>query len=173
MKINRNYGLVFWIEGFSGSGKSTIAELIKKRIEKKYGKTIVLSGDDLRKIYNFHRYSKKDRIKLSYKTSEFILFLIKNKINVIYTVVGLNHRVREIYKSKLKNFFVTLIKADIMKIKKRGKKNTYTRKKNIVGIDNKAEYPRNPNFIIQNDMKITPYKLASKYYIDISKKIKK
>ena len=63
IRINKKYGLVFWIEGFSGSGKSTIAELIKKRIDKKYGKTIVLSGDDLRKILNLHGYSKKERTK--------------------------------------------------------------------------------------------------------------
>lgn len=173
IRINKKYGLVFWIEGFSGSGKSTIAELIKKRIDKKYGKTIVLSGDDLRKILNLHGYSKKERTKLCYKTSEFIFFLIKNKINVIYSVVGLNHLSRRIYKSKLKNFYVTLIEADISKIKKLEKKNTYIKKKNIVGIDIKPEYPHNPDFIIKNDMKTSPYKLANKYYIDILKKIKK
>ena len=34
MKINRKKGILFWITGLSGSGKSTIASLIKDKIEK-------------------------------------------------------------------------------------------------------------------------------------------
>ena len=66
---------------------------------------------------------KKDRILNSYKFSNFIYFLIKNKINVIYTVVGLNNKARKIYRSKLKNFYVTLIDSDVKKIIKLGRKN--------------------------------------------------
>ena len=52
MKLNKKKGLVFWITGLPGSGKTTIAKKIKKSIELKYGKTILFSGDDLRKIFN-------------------------------------------------------------------------------------------------------------------------
>ena len=33
-KIKKNKGIVFWIEGFSGSGKSSISKLITKSLNK-------------------------------------------------------------------------------------------------------------------------------------------
>ena len=162
-----------WIEGFSGSGKSSIANKIKSRFENKFGKTIVLSGDNLREIFNLYGYKKKDRILNSYKFSNFIYFLIKNKINVIYTVVGLNNKARKIYRSKLKNFYVTLIDSDVKKIIKLGRKKTYLKKKNILGIDIEPEYPKKPDFIIKNDMKQKLNKLATYYINEIIDKLHK
>ena len=56
MKINNKYGICFYIIGLSGSGKSTIGKLIKRNIEKKYGKTILIHGDEIRSIYNLKGY---------------------------------------------------------------------------------------------------------------------
>lgn len=171
IKLDKKYGIVFWTEGFSGSGKSSILNLIHKKIEKKFGTTLNISGDDLRHLYNLHGYKKSDRIKNSYKFSEFLSFLSKKKINVLYSVVGLNHSARKIYKSKIKNFLVTLIDADIIKIIRLGKKKTYKDKKYILGIDIKAEYPKKPNFIIKNDMQKNLKTLANQYFNDIKKRI--
>ena len=41
---------IFVITGFPGSGKTSIAKLIKKKIEKRLGTTIVINGDDIRNI---------------------------------------------------------------------------------------------------------------------------
>ena len=40
MKIKKKYGIVFWITGLSGSGKSNLGNIIFNEINKKYGKTI-------------------------------------------------------------------------------------------------------------------------------------
>lgn len=172
-KINSKYGLVFWMEGYSGSGKSTIMKLIHSKIEKKYGPTLNISGDDLRKLYNLNGYKKKDRIKNSYQFSEILKFLSEKKINVLYTVVGLNHQARKIYKTKIKNFIVTYIDADVKEIIKLGKKKTYKNKKNILGIDIIPEYPKKPDFIIKNNMKTSLKSLAQNYFEDIKKLIHK
>ena len=171
--MNSKYGLVFWMEGYSGSGKSSIMKLIHSKIEKKYGPTLNISGDDLRKLYNLNGYKKKDRIKNSYKFSQFLEFLSRKKINILYTVVGLNHSSRKIYKTKIKNFIITYIDADIKEIIKLGKKKTYKKKKIIVGIDIAPEYPKNPDFIIKNDMKTNLKSLATTYFRDIKKSIYK
>ena len=98
IKIKKKLGIVFWIEGFSGSGKSTLSTLIRKDIAKKFGPTIILSGDVLRKFFDKKGYSKKDRINNSIKFSEILKYLTEQNINIIYSVVGLNHRARSIYK---------------------------------------------------------------------------
>ena len=43
-------GYVIWITGLSGSGKTSIAKGLKKEIESILKPTIVISGDDIRKI---------------------------------------------------------------------------------------------------------------------------
>ena len=50
-KINNNKSIVFWITGLSGSSKSTIGEHLKTMLEKEYGKTIIIHGDDIREIF--------------------------------------------------------------------------------------------------------------------------
>ena len=54
IKLNKNKGIVFWITGLSGSGKTSIANKITSSISKKYGLTLTVSGDDLRKLFNYH-----------------------------------------------------------------------------------------------------------------------
>ena len=53
----KNKGILFWVTGLSGSGKTTISKLIKKDIIKNYGPTLLVSGDDLRTIFHFNKYS--------------------------------------------------------------------------------------------------------------------
>mgnify|MGYP006108729595 FL=1 len=100
MKINRNKGILFWITGLSGSGKSTIASLIKNKIEKKYGPTIIMSGDDLRYITNFLKYEKKDRLEFSKTKLKFYKFITDQKINLIFSTISLFNSVRKENKKK-------------------------------------------------------------------------
>jgi len=162
IKINRNKGIVFWIEGFSGSGKTTIAKKSHKRISNIFGTTIVLSGDKLRNLFNLKGYSKSERTRNSFKFSKFIKFLTNQKINVVYTVVGLNYAAKSIYKKSLNNFIEIFISADIQKIlKMKRKKKVYKSKKNIVGLDIKPEFPKKPNIIIRNNFDRSTTKLSN------------
>ena len=58
-KLKKNKGILFWITGLSGSGKTELAKKIKNKISAKYGSTIIVSGDDLRKIFSFNKFSRK------------------------------------------------------------------------------------------------------------------
>ena len=94
MKINNKYGILFFITGLSGSGKTSISSKLKKRVEKKYGKTLLLTGERIRDIYNFRGFTKKDRLKLGFQNIELIDMIIKQKINVIYDAVALLKELR-------------------------------------------------------------------------------
>ena len=61
-KLNKKKGILFWITGLSGSGKTSLANKIRKSITKKYGPTIVISGDNLRKIFNLNKYDYNSRM---------------------------------------------------------------------------------------------------------------
>ena len=131
-KSKKKAGLVFLIEGFSGSGKSTLSNLLHTKIEKKIGNTIVLSGDNFRKVLNLNKYKKNDRINNSHLFSKLINLLSERNINVIFSIVGLNKEIRSIYKKNIKNFFLIFIDTDINKIIKLKKKNIYITRKKIL-----------------------------------------
>lgn len=50
-----------WITGLPGSGKTTISELLKKRLEEKGVRSIVLSIDKVRDDYNLKEYDFEGR----------------------------------------------------------------------------------------------------------------
>ena len=66
-KIDSKKGILFFITGLSGSGKSTISKKIKNKIEKLYGPTIIISGEKIRNILRFYGYSKKERAEVGKK----------------------------------------------------------------------------------------------------------
>ena len=173
MKINRKKGILFWITGLSGSGKSTIASLIKDRIEKKYGPTIIMSGDDLRYITNFLKYEKKDRLEFSKTKLKFYKFVTDQKINLIFSTISLFESVRRENKKHILNYVEIFIKADVKTIIKNNKKKLYKKKKEkIWGVNIKAEFPKRPLIQVENDFK-TPLKTVSNNLIKlINKKLK-
>ena len=152
MKINRKKGILFWITGLSGSGKSTIASLIKNKIEKKYGPTIIMSGDDLRHITNFLKYEKKNRLEFSKTKLKFYKFITDQKINLIFSTISLFDSVRKENKKKISNYVEIFIKADVKTIIKNKKKNLYKKKsEKIWGVNIKAEFPKKAFIQVENN----------------------
>ena len=78
----------------SGSGKSSISNKIINRIRKIFGPTLLLSGDDIRKVFVLNGYSKHDRRKyalqyslLCKKYSEISSTLVKDVIKHLKTII--------------------------------------------------------------------------------------
>lgn len=171
IKKNKDKGILFWITGLSGSGKTTLAKKIKKDVTKLYGPTLLVSGDNLRKIFNFKKYSQNERISLSKKFCKFAKFITDQKINLIFAVVGMMHSTRKWYSDNIDNYVEIYVKADLNKIIKLKKKKIYSKKNigDVVGVTIKPEFPKNPNIIIKNDLKVSTDVLAN----TLVKKIKK
>jgi len=156
-------GYLFWITGLSGSGKTSLAKKIKRDIENLYGPTIVISGDDVRRIFNFKGYSLKDRSKLVMKYCRLALFLTRQNINVIFAVVGLFNKARSWNRNKIKNYCEIYLKTDLKKLTRRKDKIFYSSSKTeVVGINIKAEFPKFPHITIKNNFKENINSLSKK-----------
>lgn len=152
IKKNKKKGILFWITGLSGAGKTSVANEIKKEISKKFGPTLVFNGDDLRKIFNLNKYDQKSRLENGKNYGKFAKFITDQNINLIFTVVGLFDQIRVWNKKNVENYVEIYLKASVLKIKKKRKKKLYFTKSNsIVGIQIKPQFPKKPNFIIKND----------------------
>ena len=152
VKLKKNKGILFWITGLSGSGKTTIAEKIKKRISNKFGPTLTISGDDLRQLLNFKSFSKKDRLSYALSYGKFCKYITDKNINIIFSTVSLFNKVQKWNKSNINNYIEIYIETDINEVINKKKKFFYRGNyKNIVGKNLKAEFPKKPNILIKND----------------------
>ena len=124
----------------------------------------------MRDIFNLYGYSRRDRIKSTYKTRKFIKFITEQKINVIYPALCLNYKAKSLYKQKLKNLVEIFIKTDIKKIiENKTKKRIYKLKKNIVGIHIAPQFPKNPNIVIENNFKRSIKSLSDELIFKLKK----
>tara|TARA_B100000745_G_scaffold44844_1_gene27082 strand:+ start:159 stop:689 length:531 start_codon:yes stop_codon:yes gene_type:complete len=167
---NKDKGILFWITGLSGSGKTAIAKKIKKRIFQLYGPTIELSGDNFRKIFGLNKYTKKARIENLQKYLHFCKLITNQKINLIFNLIGMYNRARNWNRKNIDNYVEIYIKANIHKIIKLKKKPIYLHnKRNIIGLDIKPEFPKKPDIVIENDFIKNTDELAK----ELLKKIQK
>ena len=92
-------------------------------------------------------------------------------INVIFCVVGLMHEIQNWNRKNIKNYLEICIKSPIDKIIKFSNKKIYKQKnvKNIVGIDIKAEFPKKPEIIINNDFSKSINYLSNQVFKKINK----
>lgn len=166
-------GIVFWITGLSGSGKSTIGDMIFNGINKEYGKTIIIHGDDIRNIYNLKNYTRKKRLNLGKSNSNLCKLISNQGINIIFTTVGLFNELYKYNRTNIENYVEIYINSEIKTLIKNKKKNFYKHKtKFIWGIDIKPEFPKNSDIVINNDFKIK-LKYLSKKLIENIKAIVK
>ena len=121
-KVKRKKGFLFWITGFSGSGKSSIGKIFKREVEKDIGKTIILHGDDLRNILKFKKYDNLSRLENGKKYCKLLKLLTDQNINVIITVVGMFHSLRTWNRKNINNYVEIYIKSTIEMIKHKTKK---------------------------------------------------
>ena len=153
-KINKKKGIVFWVTGLPGSGKTAIANQLKKPIETIYGKTILFSGDDLRKILDFKNYNIKKRFLYANSYSKLVKNISNQNINVIIATVSLFKKIHLWNRKNIKNYCEIYIESKTKEIIKNKKKRLYFKyKKNLVGVDIKPEFPTNPNIKIVNNFK--------------------
>ena len=120
-KVNKN-GILFWITGLSGSGKTSIAKKIFPIIKKRYGPTIHLDGDDLRNILSLNGYTLKDRLSNSVMFTKIARHLTNQGINVVFSLVGLMNRPRNWNRKNIKRYVEIFIRSDLKKIINTNKK---------------------------------------------------
>ena len=148
-KFNQK-GILFWITGLSGSGKTSIAKKILPLIRKKYGPTIHLDGDALRNILNLNGYSLEERLSNSVIFTKIARHLTNQGTNVVFSLVGLMNSPRAWNRKNIRKYVEIFIRSDLKKIINKDIKKIYKNKKNIVGVSIKPQFPKNPDIIIDN-----------------------
>jgi len=89
--------MIYWLYGQPGSGKTTLARLLKEHLEyNRIGNsTMHIDGDVMRKLFSNTDYSESGRKNNMRKVTTLARFLHHNNFNVIISVVGPYKDVRD------------------------------------------------------------------------------
>ncbi|RDU58263.1 adenylyl-sulfate kinase [Helicobacter sp. MIT 99-5507] len=149
-------GLVIWINGLSGSGKSTISKELYNIIKQEIPNIVYLDGDGFREIFSNNKFDKDSRIEVAFNRARLCSLLSQQDIVVIASTISLFNEVYKNNRNIFKNYLEVYIECNMEELIKRDQKGLYTgaiegRVKDVIGIDIKYDIPT-PNITIDNNV---------------------
>lgn len=150
---------VLWFTGLSGSGKSTIANMVQQRLFSEGKFSYILDGDNLRHGINKDLgFTPVDRIENIRRVAEISKLMVDAGLIVLVTLISPFRKDREHAKSlfEQEQFFEIYLDTPINLAEKRDPKGLYKKARlglisNFTGIDSPYEPPNNPSLSISTE----------------------
>ena len=166
-------GFTIFITGLPGSGKTSIAKVIKKKLSYKDISTLEISGDEIRKIFNLEGYDIASRKSYIKSYGLFCKTLNEKGLNVIISVVGLFNFIRKWNRKNIKNYIEIYIESDLKKNIKFARKKLYKKRQNLWVKHLKPQFPKNFDIKIKNNYETNINSLVKKFQPKLIKMIKR
>ncbi|MCL2014544.1 MAG: adenylyl-sulfate kinase [Oscillospiraceae bacterium] len=152
---------VYWITGLSGAGKTAVGKALYEKIKPEQPNTVLLDGDELREVFGGDLgYSAEDRRKCAMRYSKLCKMLSEQGLNVIICTISMFHEIHEWNRENIPGYTEIFLDVPFEILKKRDQKGLYSdygkgTSNNLIGLDIKAEKPKNPDIIIENNGSIS------------------
>jgi bifunctional enzyme CysN/CysC len=158
---NGHKAAVLWFTGLSGSGKSTVAKLLERKLFELGVRTMFLDGDNMRHGLNGDLgFSPEDRKENIRRIAEVAKLGFEHGNIVLASFISPYQVDRDFARSLLPEgrFFEIFVKCDIEVCKRRDPKGLYAKVergeiKNFTGIDAPYEEPINPELVVETDLR--------------------
>ncbi|MCF1420919.1 MULTISPECIES: adenylyl-sulfate kinase [Mangrovimonas] len=156
---NKHNSFLLWFTGLSGSGKSTIANVVEQKLFEKGIKTYTLDGDNIRKgINNDLSFSPEDRTENIRRIAEVAGLMVDAGLVVLAAFVSPYKKDRDNIRRIVKdvNFVEVYINTSVEECERRDVKGLYKKArageiKNMTGISAPYEAPENPDIEIKTE----------------------
>ncbi|MCH8616947.1 sulfate adenylyltransferase subunit CysN [Sphingomonas sp. SM33] len=147
---------VLWFTGLSGSGKSTIANLVEKRLAARGRHTFLLDGDNVRHGLNRDLgFTEADRIENIRRVGEVARLMADAGLIVLTAFISPFRAEREMVRKMLPEgeFIEVFVDTPLAEAEKRDPKGLYAKArlgeiKNFTGIDSPYEAPDDAEIVI-------------------------
>ena len=158
---------VVWLTGLSGSGKSSTADALEKKLHALGYKTYTLDGDNIRHgLNNDLGFTNADRVENIRRVAEVAKLMADAGLIVITAFISPFISERD-YARKIvadDEFIEVFVDAPLEVCEARDPKGLYKKAragqlKNFTGIDSEYQKPKNPEIVLQSSDK-TPEELA-------------
>lgn len=160
-KLNGNKAKLLWFTGLSGSGKSTIADLLEKKLYMRGIRTFILDGDNIRHGLNSDLgFSDADRVENIRRVAEVSKLMLDAGIFVLSSFISPFISDREMVRNMFSEgeFIEIYVNTPIEIAESRDPKGLYKKAReekipNFTGISSPYEEPVNPEIILSTQNK--------------------
>ena len=162
MNSKFNLGVVYWITGLAGAGKTTIGKLLYEKLRENKANVVFLDGDILREVFgNDLGYTIEERHKSAMRNARICNMLALQGIDVICCTISMFDDVRNWNRENIKNYREIFLKVSEEILIKRNQKGLYESSKHeLVGFGVNMEYPKQPDMVINNDSSKSPEEIV-------------
>ncbi len=158
-KLNQHKSGILWFTGLSGSGKSTIANALEKRLYEQGIRSYLLDGDNVRHGLNKDLgFSAEDRKENIRRISEVAKLFVDAGTIVVTAFISPFREDRQIARDLVESdeFMEIYIKCSLEECENRDPKGLYQKARNgqipdFTGISSPYEEPINPDLIVETD----------------------
>ena len=161
MKKYKYHSKIIYLTGLSASGKTTLSNLLIKKLINMGVKTKNIDGDNFRKKFKLKKYDDISRKKVAIQKFAYAESLIKKKkLIIIISGVGAKLNSRKELRNKFGDYIEIFINCPKKIREKRDKKNLYLNKK--INFLNTIYEKGNTKDLIINNYKISKNKNINK-----------
>lgn len=147
---------VLWFTGLSGSGKSTIANLVEKKLAKEGRHTYLLDGDNVRHGLNKDLgFTDADRVENIRRIGEVARLMVDSGLIVLTAFISPFRAERQMARNLLDQdeFLEVFVETPLAIAEERDPKGLYKKArqgdlKNFTGIDSPYEQPKSPEILV-------------------------
>ena len=147
---------VLWFTGLSGSGKSTIANIVEKKLHANLRHTMLLDGDNVRHGLNRDLgFTDQDRVENIRRVTEVSKLMVEAGLITLVSFISPFASERDGARQAMGEgeFIEVFVKTSLAEAERRDVKGLYAKArsgqlKNFTGIDSPYEEPTNPEIIV-------------------------
>jgi adenylyl-sulfate kinase len=161
-------GFTVWFTGLSGSGKSTIAEMLFHELQARGVKTEILDGDVVRQnLSKGLGFSKEDRDTNIRRIAFVANLLTRNGVATICCPISPYKETRDEARALIGNFVEVHVHATVEEIAEhRDPKGLYKKAlageiTGFTGVDDPYEVPENPELVVDTETETPEQSLAN------------
>jgi len=155
-ELNSQKPCVVWFTGLSGSGKSTIANILEQKLHTIGKRTYLLDGDNVRHGLNKDLgFTDTDRVENIRRVAEVSKLMVDAGLITLVSFISPFKSERQMARNLLSSeeFFEIFVNTSLEECEKRDPKGLYKKAragelKNFTGIDSSYEEPENPDLIL-------------------------
>lgn len=159
-RLNGHKCKVIWFTGLSGSGKSTIANILEKELHAQGKHTYLLDGDNVRQGLNKDlRFTHADRVENIRRVAEVAKLMMDAGLIVITAFISPFRAERELARNLIgeENFIEVFVDTPLAVCEQRDPKGLYKKARsgqllNMTGISSPYEPPTQPDLVIDSTL---------------------